>query len=72
MEMNGTKQIPILHVYSTDNSESKGFLVYENLSQVCSMEKDKPKRIPVDKSSTEESKSECVHKSVNKEKDSNN
>ena len=44
----------------------------KNLSQVYSTDKEESKSIIVDESSAEESESECVHKSVNKEKDANN
>ena len=37
-EMPGTQHIPILHVYSSDESESKRIIAEENLSQVCSTE----------------------------------
>ena len=37
-EMTGTKQIPILHVCSMDESKPEEFLSDENVSQVCSME----------------------------------
>ena len=44
----------------------------KNSSQVCSTDEDKSKSIIVDEISTEEIKSECVQKSVDKEKDANN
>ena len=53
-EMNATKQIPILHLCSMEESELKEFLVYKNLLQVCSTDEDEPKGIIVDESSTEE------------------
>ena len=40
MEMTGTKQIPISHVCSTDESESEDFLVEKSLSQVCSRDEE--------------------------------
>ena len=40
-EMTGTKQIPILHICSKDESKLKEFLVEETLSQICSTGKDK-------------------------------
>ena len=42
--------------------------MHETLLQLCSTDKDKSGSIIVGESSTEESKSEYVHKSVNKEK----
>ena len=66
--MNGGKHIPIEYVCSTDNSESKEFLVDEKLLQVCSTDKGKSKRVIIDESYMEDSESECVHKSANKEK----
>ena len=71
-EMAGVKNIPILNIFSTDNSKSKYFLMYETLSQVYSMNEDESKIIIVDESSTEEIESECVHKSVNRGKYANN
>ena len=66
--MTGVKHIPFLHVGSTENGESKEFLVEESLSQVCSKDKDESKIIIVDECYTDESESECTHKSVNREK----
>ena len=34
-EMTGTKQIPASHVFSTDKSKLKEFLVNKTLSQIC-------------------------------------
>ena len=56
-EMTGTKQIPILNVFSTDKSKSEEFLVNENLSQVYSTDEDESKSIIIDESYTEESES---------------
>ena len=55
-EMTVTKQIPILHVCSTDRNEPKGIIADENLLKVCSKEGSKPERVIVDESSTENSK----------------
>ena len=63
--MTGSQQILISQVCSTDDSESKDFLVVETLSQVCSTDEDESKTIIVNETFTEESKSECVHKRVN-------
>ena len=65
-EKNGKKKNPILHVCSMDGSKSKEFLADKNLFQVCSTDKGKPESIIVDEISTEESESECFHKSINK------
>ena len=65
-KMTGTKQITILHIFSTDESKSKDFLVEKTLSQVCSTDKYKSKGIIVDESSTEERESKCVHININK------
>ena len=70
--MNSTKQIPISHVCSTDESELKDFIVDKNLSQICSTDEDESKSIIVDKCSTKEDESEYVHKNINKQKDANN
>ena len=40
-ESTDMQQILILHVYSTDKSESKEFLVDKTLLQVCSTDKEK-------------------------------
>ena len=67
-EMTGTKQIPISHFCYTDEIKSKEFLADEKLLQVCSTDEVKSESVIVDESSTEESESESVHKSINKEK----
>ena len=66
-EITGEKHIKIYHVCSTDDNKSKELLVGKNLLQVCSMDKDELKK-NVNEGSTEERKSECFHKSINKEK----
>ena len=38
MEMIVTKQMSTSHIYSTDESELKDFLVDKTLSQICSTE----------------------------------
>ena len=40
-EMTGTKQIPTSHVFSTDESKLKEFLVDENLLQIYFTDKDR-------------------------------
>ena len=70
--MTATKQILILHVCPTDKSKLKEFLVNENLLQISYMDKDESKGITIDKYSTEEDKSECVQKDINKQKDAKN
>ena len=67
-EMAGAKHIPISHVSSADDSESKYLLVDENFLKVCYMDEDESKIMIDHESSIEERESECVHKSVNKEK----
>ena len=54
-EMNGTQQIPILHVFSSNESGSKGTIADDNLSYVCSTDKSEPERFTINESSTEES-----------------
>ena len=54
IEMTVKKQIPTLHVFSTDKSKLKEFLVDETLSQICSTDKDESKGIIIDECSTEE------------------
>ena len=46
-EMTSTEQIPTPHVCSADKIELKEILVDENLSQICSMDKDESKGIIV-------------------------
>ena len=70
--MTGSKHIHILQVCSIDYNESKYFLVNKNLLHVCSTDEGKSKSIIADEFSTEEIESECVHRSVNKEKYSKN
>ena len=67
--MNSTQQIPISHVCSADESESKEFLTEKTLSQVYSTDEGKLESIIVDESSTEKRGSESVHKIINKEND---
>ena len=56
-EITGTKQIPILHVCSTDDSELEEFLVDKNLSQICYTEKYESIVFIIDERSTEEDES---------------
>ena len=56
-EMTDTQQIRISHVYDSDKSESKYFLVEKNLSQVYSTDKVESESVIVDESSKEESES---------------
>ena len=60
--MNGRKQILTSHIYSNDESELKEFLVDENLLHIYSTNEDESKIIIIDKFSTKEDESECVHK----------
>ena len=53
-EITGVKHILIFHVCSTDDKESKYFLVEKNILHVCSTDKGKSKGVIVDESSTEE------------------
>ena len=62
------KQIPTSHVYYTDESKLKEFLVDKKLSQICSTHKDKPKGTTTNECYTEEDKSGCVHKNINRQK----
>ena len=70
--MTGTKQILISHVFSTYESETEELLAGKTLSQVCSTDENELKSIISDESSTEESKTECVQRNINKEKDAKN
>ena len=68
-EMTGTQHILILHVCDSDKSESKGIVTDVNSSQVCSMGKSESVSVIVHESSTDESESESVHKSINENKE---
>ena len=59
-------------LFSTDERKSKDFLIDETLLHVCSTDKEREKGMIINEISTEESESEWVHKSINKEKDANN
>ena len=72
MKITATKQIQISQVYSTDESELNEFLVNKKLLQICSTDKEESKGINTNKCSTEEDESECVHKNINKQKDTKN
>ena len=56
-EMTATKQIPVSHVCSTDNSELNEFIVNKTLSHIFSTDEEKSKGIIVDECSMEEDKS---------------
>ena len=73
-EMTSTQQILTLYVCDPEKSKSKEILVGENLLQVCSKDHSESETVIIDESSTEESESESVQKSINtnKEKDTNN
>ena len=62
--MTATKTIPTLHICSTGEIKLKEFLVDKTLSQIFSTDEDKSKGIIVNKFSTEEDESECVHKNI--------
>ena len=57
MEMNGTKQILILHAYSKDERKLKEFLDDKQLSHISSTDNNKSKGIIVKECSTEEDES---------------
>ena len=57
MEMASTKQIPILHVFSTYKSELKEFLFNETILRICSTDESKSKGIIFNECSTEEDES---------------
>ena len=68
-EMTYTQQITIFRIFSLDKSELKGIIMDKNLLKVWFTDKSESERVIVDDFSTEESKSEWVQKSINKEKD---
>ena len=65
--MTRTKHIPISHVCSMYDIESKEVPADKNLLQVCSTDKGESESVIVDEISTEESGSECVQKIINEE-----
>ena len=67
--MSGTQQIQILHICSSDESKSKGIIMDEKLSQLCSTDEREPERVVFNKSYTEEIKPESVHKIINTNKE---
>ena len=71
-ETTGTKYIPTSHVCSTYDSKLKDSAVDENWSHICSTDEDDSKGIIFDECSTEEDKSDWVHKNINTQKDANN
>ena len=71
-EMSSKKHIPILFICSMEDSKSEEFLVDNTLSQVWSTDEGGSKIIIADETITEVSKSKCVHKNINKEKDAKN
>ena len=65
MKMTGTQQIPVNQFFGSDKSKSKEILADKKLSQFCSTDKSESEIVIVDESSTEDSESESVHKSIN-------
>ena len=65
-KMNGTQQIPILHVFDLGERKPKDILADGNLPQVCSTDKSKSERVIVDEMYMEESESESVQKIIDK------
>ena len=59
------------HVCSTDKSNWKELIVNKSLSRICSTDEDESEGFIVNECFTEEDKSECVHKNINKQKDVN-
>ena len=68
-EMTGTKQIMISYVCDSDKRKSKEIIADENLLQVCSKDERESEGFIADESSTEESESERIHKSINRNKE---
>ena len=64
-ETTGTQHIPISHVCDSDKSESKEILADETLLKVCYTDESESENITANESSTEESESESVRKSIN-------
>ena len=56
-EITAMKYIPTLHVFSTDDSKLKEFLVDKTLSQIRSTDKGESKGMIIDECSTEEDES---------------
>ena len=55
MEMTGTQQIPISHIFSSDKIKSKHIIANEKLLQVCYTDEGKPEIVIVNESTMEES-----------------
>ena len=67
-EMTAPQKIPISHICDAGESESKYILADKNVSQVYSTDDGELESVIFDGSSTEESESESVHKSINTQK----
>ena len=65
-EMTGMQQILILHICDSDQRDWKVIPADGNLLKVCSTDEGKSESIILVEISTEESESERVHKSINK------
>ena len=65
-EITGSQQIPISHVCDSNDSKSKRVIVDKNVLQVCSTDESESESVIIDEGSTEKSKSESVHKIINK------
>ena len=63
--MTSMQRITILQVCSLDKSKPNGIIADRKLSQVCSTDKSESERVIINESSTEESESKSVHKSIN-------
>ena len=63
-EMTGKQQIPISHIFDLDRSELKEILADETLSKLCSTDESESEIIIINESSTEESESESLYKSI--------
>ena len=67
-EMTGMKHIPTSHVCSTGENKLKELLLNKTLLYICYADEYKSKYIIVEKISTEEDKSERVHKNIKTQK----
>ena len=68
-EITGIQKIPISHVCDSDKSKPKGIIADKKLLKVCSTDKSESESVIFDESSTEDSESESVHRSISTNKE---
>ena len=68
-EITGIQKISISHVCDSDKSKPKGIIADKKLLKVCSTDKSESESVIFDESSTEDSESESVHRSISTNKE---